>query len=204
MKEKNCQMKEKLFDIEYESLRHAAECHRQVRRYAQTIIRPGASYLDIVKRIEDAARRLIKANKLEAGMAFPCGTSINNCAAHFAPNLGDTKIIDKDDVIKIDFGIHVKGYLIDSAFTVAFNPIYDPLLEASKEATNTGVKESGIDARLNEIGERIQEVMESHEVEIKGKVHKVKCIQNLSGHMLGRYKVTDYNINRYMDLRWFL
>ena len=197
-------MKEKLFDIEYESLRHAAECHRQVRRYAQTIIRPGASYLDIVKRIEDAARRLIKANKLEAGMAFPCGTSINNCAAHFAPNLGDTKIIDKDDVIKIDFGIHVKGYLIDSAFTVAFNPIYDPLLEASKEATNTGVKESGIDARLNEIGERIQEVMESHEVEIKGKVHKVKCIQNLSGHMLGRYKVTDYNINRYMDLRWFL
>jgi methionyl aminopeptidase len=189
MKEASFQMKEKLFDTEYECLRQAAECHRQVRRYAQSIIRPGVSYLEIVKNIEDAARRLIKANKIEAGMAFPCGSSINNCAAHFAPNLGDTKIVDKDDVIKIDFGVHSKGYLIDSAFTVAFNPIYDPLLEASKAATMTGVKESGVDARLDEIGERIQEVMESHEVEIKGKTYKVKCIQNLSGHLVARYRV---------------
>lgn len=182
-------MKEKLFDTEYECLRQAAECHRQVRRYAQSFIRPGITYLEIVQRIEGAARKLIRLNKLEAGMAFPCGTSINNCAAHFAPNLGDTKTLGKDDVVKIDFGVHVKGYLVDSAFTVAFNPIYDPLLEASKEATETGVKESGIDARLDEIGERIQETMESHEVEIKGKTYKVKCIQNLGGHMVCRYRV---------------
>ena len=37
-----------------------------------------------------------------------------------------------------DFGTHVNGHIIDSAFTVAFNPRYDPLLEAVKEATNTG------------------------------------------------------------------
>lgn len=182
-------MKEALFDSEYNDVRKAAECHRQVRRYAQSFIRPGMSYLEIVTRIEDAVRRLVKANKLQAGLAFPCGCSINNCAAHFAPNKGDTKILGKDDVVKIDFGTHVNGYLIDSAFTVAFNPVYDPLLEASKEATMTGVKEAGIDARLDEIGEKIQETMESHEVEIKGKVHPVKCIRNLNGHLVGRYRV---------------
>ena len=32
------------------------------------------------------------------------------------------------------------GYIVDCAFTVAFNPMYDPLLEASREATNTGIK----------------------------------------------------------------
>lgn len=202
MKETAFKMKEKLFDTEYENLRQAAECHRQVRRCAQSFIRPGISYLEIAKRIEDTARKLVKANKLEAGMAFPCGTSINNCAAHFAPNIGDTKILHKDDVVKIDFGIHVNGYLVDSAFTVAFNPVYDPLLEASKEATATGVKESGIDARLDEIGERIQETMESHEVEIKGKTFKVKSIQNLGGHMVNRYRVGFGVRHRCTDTRW--
>lgn len=190
---KEYKAKEILFDSEYNDVRKAAECHRQVRRYAQSFIRPGVSYLEIASRIEAAVRKLIKANKLEAGLAFPCGTSINNCAAHFGPNKGDTKILDKDDVVKIDFGTHVNGYLIDSAFTVAFNPIYDNLLEASKEATRTGVKEAGIDARFDEIGERIQETMESHEVEIKGKVHQVKCIRNLNGHLVGRYRVFHLN-----------
>ena len=37
-----------------------------------------------------------------------------------------------------DFGAHIGGRIIDSAFTVAFNPKYNPLLEAVKEATNTG------------------------------------------------------------------
>lgn len=52
--------------------------------------------------------------------------------------------------------------MIDTAFTVAFNPTYDKLLEAVKDATNTGVREAGIDARLGEIGARIQEVMEAY------------------------------------------
>ena len=64
-------------------------------------------------------------------------------------------MIEKDDVCKIDFGTHVGGLIIDCAFTVAFNPIYDNLLTAVKEATNTGIREAGIDARLNEIGEKI-------------------------------------------------
>lgn len=37
-----------------------------------------------------------------------------------------------------DFGTQINGHIIDSAFTVAFNPKYDPLLEAVKAATNTG------------------------------------------------------------------
>ena len=37
-----------------------------------------------------------------------------------------------------DFGTQIGGRIIDSAFTVAFNPRYDPLLTAAREATNTG------------------------------------------------------------------
>lgn len=60
-----------------------------------------------------------------------------------------------NDVCKIDFGVHVKGYLIDSAFTVAFDHKYKPLLEAVKEATFTGIKSAGIDVRLCDVGESI-------------------------------------------------
>lgn len=58
-------------------LRKAAECHRQVRKHAQAIIKPGKKIIDICNEIEDTNRRLIEANRLEAGIAFPTGASIN-------------------------------------------------------------------------------------------------------------------------------
>ncbi|KAI3852375.1 hypothetical protein MKX03_018855 [Papaver bracteatum] len=81
------------------------------------------------------------------------------------------------------------GHIVDCAFTVAFNPMFDPLLKAVQDATNTGVKEAGIDVRLCDVGAAIQEVMESYEVEINGKIFPVKSIRNLNGHSIGRYLI---------------
>lgn len=163
--------KERIFESDYEALRKSAEAHRQVRKHAQRIIRPGKKLMDICNEIEATNRMLIEANGIEQGIAFPTGISINHCAAHYTPNIGDETVLGKDDVCKIDFGTHVRGILVDCAFTVAFNPVYDELLKAVKEATNRGIECAGIDARLNEIGAEIQEVMESHEVEINQKVY---------------------------------
>lgn len=95
------------------------------------------------------------------------------------------------------------GRIIDCAFTVTFNPKYDKLLEAVREATNTGIKvwlsqpttffscpvvaevfdfpfvlqNAGIDVRLCDIGEAIQEVMESYEVELDGKTYQGEVIR---------------------------
>lgn len=49
-------------------------------------------------------------------------------------------VLEKDDVMKVDFGVHLNGRIIDSAFTMAFNPVYDNLLAACRDATNTGVR----------------------------------------------------------------
>jgi methionyl aminopeptidase len=160
-----------------------------VRKYAQSVIKPGRRLVDICNDIENTNRALIEANKIEAGIAFPTGISINHCAAHYTPNPGDMRILEVDDVCKVDFGTHVRGLLVDCAFTVAFNPMYDNLLMATKDATNTGIREAGIDARLNEIGAAIQETMESYEVEIRGKTYKVKAIKDLSGHLIAPYHI---------------
>lgn len=55
----------------------------------------------------------------------------------------------------MDFGTHISGRIIDCAFTVAFNPVYENLLMAPKEATEAGLRAAGIDARLGEIGAEI-------------------------------------------------
>jgi methionyl aminopeptidase len=55
---------------------------------------------------------------------------------------------------------------------MTFDPVYDNLLAAVKDATNTGIAAAGIDVRLGDIGAEIQEVMESYEVEIGGKTYQ--------------------------------
>ena len=63
---------------------------------------------------------------------------------------------------------------------MTFNPKYDPLIAAVKDATNTGIREAGIDVRLCDVGERIQEVMESYEIELNGKTYPSKSLIILS------------------------
>ncbi|XP_041113620.1 methionine aminopeptidase 2-like isoform X2 [Polyodon spathula] len=173
----------------WNDFRQAAEAHRQVRKYVSSWIKPGMTMIEICEKLEDCSRKLIKENGLHAGLAFPTGCSLNNCAAHYTPNAGDPTVLQYDDVCKIDFGTHINGRIIDCAFTVAFNPKYDKLLEAVKDATNTGIKCAGIDVRLCDVGEAIQEVMESYEVEIDGKTYQVKPIRNLNGHSIGQYRI---------------
>jgi methionine aminopeptidase len=82
--------------------------------------------IDICNRIEETNERLVEKNGLEAGIAFPTGCSINDCAAHFTCNPGDEHFkLGKNDVMKIDYGTQINGHIIDCAFTVAFNPVFD-------------------------------------------------------------------------------
>lgn len=173
----------------YKELRLAAEAHRQTRKYMQSYIKPGMTMVHICETLEDMARKLIDEKGLEAGLAFPTGCSLNHCAAHYTPNNGDPTVLKEDDICKIDFGTHINGRIIDCAFTLTFDHKYDKLLEAVREATNTGIKAAGIDVRLCDIGEAIQEVMESYEVEINGKTHQVKAIRNLNGHSIAPYRI---------------
>jgi methionyl aminopeptidase len=173
----------------YNEVRLAAEAHRETRQYMQRWIKPGMTMIQICEELENTARRLVAEKGLEAGLAFPTGCSRNHCAAHYTPNAGDPTVLEYDDVVKIDFGTHIKGRIIDCAFTLAYNPKYQKLLDAVKDATNTGIKEAGIDVRLCDIGAAIQEVMESYEIELDGKTYQVKSIRNLNGHSIAPYRI---------------
>lgn len=172
-----------------QKLRLGAEVHRQTRAFAQSIIQPGVLLTDMCEQLENKNRELCQEAGLERGIAFPTGCSLNYVAAHYTPNTGDATVLGYDDVMKVDFGVQIDGRIIDSAWTVSFNEKYDPLLQAVKEATDTGLRVAGVDQRLCDIGEAIQEVMESYEVELDGKTYPVKAIRNLNGHSIGQYQI---------------
>lgn len=130
--------------------RKAAEIHRQIRQWTQESARPGQTLTNIAVGIEDGVRALLDnaglepGSGLKSGLAFPTGLALNNCVAHYTPNPGQKEIILKtSDVMKVDFGVHINGWIIDSAFTMSFDPTYDNLLAAVKDATNTGIKVTG-------------------------------------------------------------
>lgn len=129
--------------------RKAAEIHRQTRRWVHEFAKPGMALLDIAEGIEDSVRALLDnsglgpGDGLKSGMGFPTGLCLNNQVAHYTPNPGQKPVVlQQQDVLTVDFGVHINGWIVDSAFTTAFDPTYDNLLAAVKDATNTGVKVS--------------------------------------------------------------
>lgn len=175
-----------------QTVREAAEIHRQVRQDAQRYIQPGMDLTDICNYLEGCNKRLLgfdPNDPLARSWGFPTGCSVNDCAAHYTPNPGDKKILKSTDIIKFDFGTQINGHIIDCAWTMSFDPMHDTLMEAVKDATNTGVRTMGIDVRLCDVGAAIQEAMESYSCTYDGKEYPVKCIQNLSGHSIGNYRI---------------
>jgi len=173
----------------YTTVRHASEVHRQVRRWAQSWIEPGIKLIDMCEKIEAKNRELVQESGLAAGIGFPTGCSVNHVAAHYTPNCGDDTVLNYGDVMSIDFGTQINGRIIDCAWTLCFDDQFQPLLDAAREATNTGIKACGIDVPLNEVGELIQETMESYEVTIDGTTYPVKPCRNLTGHSIGPYQI---------------
>lgn len=172
-------------------LREGGIVHEQVRDWAMNaeIIKPGVKLYDMCANIEEAVRRQVQFEPPVRGLAFPCGCSINNCAAHYSPLPGDNRTLGQSDVMKIDFGVAINGMVIDSAWTVCFDDTFKPLIDASKEATNKAIRMSGPDARISEIGAEIEEVIRSYQLDIAGKIYEIQPVANLTGHQMARYQI---------------
>ncbi|KAL8780325.1 MAG: hypothetical protein Q9213_006523 [Squamulea squamosa] len=179
--------------------RQEAETHHQIRLWVQRSIKPGQTLTEIANGIEDSVGRLVGHDDLFesdaniAGMGYPTGVNLDDVAAHYIPNAGCKTLLQQNNVMKVDIGVHVNGRIVDSAFTMACNPMYDNLFAAGKDAPNTGVREAEIDVRLGELGKYILETMESYECEIDGTTYPIKPIGNMIGHTIVQYGMLPTN-----------
>ncbi len=162
-------MDDDLMEKYQESGRIAAK----VLREGAQAIRAGASYLDVVESVE------ARVAEEGAGLAFPLNLSLNEDAAHDTASGGDERLFKKGDVAKLDLGVHIDGYIADTATTVDLgnSPL---LLEASYEALEHAIRAVRPGVSAGEVGAAIQ-----HEIERRG----YRPVANLTGHGLDRFVI---------------
>jgi len=174
----------------YTDFKKSGIIHKLLNKKINDKLYDGISSLELTEFIENEIKlytKYDKKNPLKAGIGFPVGISINDIAAHFTPSIEHNPIIKGDDLVKIDYGVHINGCITDGAFSWCPSGKYNDLIQISKEATEIGIKNSGPDAILGSIGAAIQEVIESSEIEIDNKIIPIKSIRYLCGHQIKPY-----------------
>jgi len=155
----------------------------KVRRMAADYIEADMKILDLVNFVE--------SNIIEMGgnPAFPCNISINEITAHYTAPPGDESIINAGDLVKIDLGAHVDGYIADSAVTVLVGDCDSVLEEDEKElnlkmiqtaqdALNSAINTIKAGVQLGEIGTAIEETINKN---------GLNSVSNLTGHGMDQY-----------------
>ena len=72
---------------------------------------------------------------MNGGIPFPPMISVNNVIAHQTYTDETKKYMLKNDLIRFDYGVHVNGYITDSAFTYSCSKKYDNFLDICKKIT---------------------------------------------------------------------
>lgn len=140
--------------------------------YGCGLIKPDVKILEVVKKVEE------RIKKLGGEFAFPVNVSINQNAAHDTADIGDERTFKEGDLIKLDAGVQIDGYIADSARTVSLNSGREDLMKASEKALEEALKMMKPGVKIYEVSGVIEDV-------IKG-MGFVPVI-NLTGHGLDKY-----------------
>ena len=138
-------------------------------------IKPGISFLEIVSVVEEIIE------KRGAAPSFPVNISVNEIAAHFSPLNEDNHVFKTGDVVKLDVGTHIDGYIADTAVTTEVDSDkYSSLISASEDSLEKVIAQMRPGISLNKIGKMVQETIQSYHF---------RPIENLTGHSLNQYSL---------------
>lgn len=158
--------------------KRAGEISKQVKKEVAKFIKPGQTLLEVAEFIDN------RIKELGGWPSFPADVSVNDCAAHYCPYYQDESVLKEGDLVKLDMGASIDGYVTDTAFTVSLSKkkdeTHEKLIEAADAALNAAIKKVKAGVSMGVIGSTIQT-----EIEKRG----FKSIANLSGHTVERYIV---------------
>ncbi len=157
-----------------ESYRTAGGIAAKVREEAGKIVKEG---IPLIKVCEVLERKIVK----EGGKpAFPLNISLDDVAAHYTSPPDDKTTIPPKALVKVDIGVHVEGYIADTAVTISVGKVGMELIKASELALENALKTIKHGAKSSSIGEIIEKTI---------KEFGFKPISNLTGHLLERYNL---------------
>ncbi len=112
--------------------------------------------------------------------AFPVNASLNEFAAHYTAEPDDPKVLSDTDLIKIDLGVQINGFIADTAVTVSYDPEFEVLVDAAEEALKNAMAMVKEGVKASDIGRAIEKTV---------KQYGFLPIANLSGHSLEQYTI---------------
>jgi methionyl aminopeptidase len=154
-----------------EKYRAAGRILKVVKEAAIPRVKEGALLLEVAEFVETSIRD--KGGE----PAFPCNISRNDEAAHATPAIDDEAVFGKD-LVKVDLGVHIDGYIADSAVSVDLSGEHGALVEASEAALTAAIQVIRDGVTTGEIGAVIE-----HAIRDRG----YRPVVNLSGHGLAQY-----------------
>jgi methionyl aminopeptidase len=157
-----------------EKFRASGKILRETREEMRNFVRDNMPIMQVCEKAE--ALILEKGGK----PAFPCNVSINEVAAHYTSPPNDEQKIPNGAVVKVDIGVHVDGYVTDTAFTACFNPEYRSMQIAAEHALQAAIENVHADMPTSKIGAIIEKNIKNR---------GFKPIANLTGHSVGRYLI---------------
>jgi methionyl aminopeptidase len=159
-----------------ECLRQAGRVAADARASGAHLIVPGALVRDVCAAVEEEIARR------GAGCAFPVQSSRNDVAAHYCPGPSDETRYAEGDLAKLDIGVHVDGWVVDTALTVNVGdvPAHQRFVDAARAAL-----EAAIDAVAPET--EIRRVSAAIETTVRG--FGLRAVRSLCGHGVGRWQV---------------
>jgi methionyl aminopeptidase len=158
------------FDDYIQAGKIAGEIRESVRRTDWV----GKTVFEICEYVENEIR------KRGAKCAFPVNTSINDVAAHYTAEPNDPLTIKDDDLVKIDLGAQINGYIADTAVTVCYNAEFDNLVQAAELSLSNAMAMIKVGVKSSDVGRTIEKTI---------KQMGFLPIANLSGHSLDQYTI---------------
>jgi methionyl aminopeptidase len=159
---------------ELDKFRLSGKILRESREEMRQIVHENMPIIDVCEKAEGLIRE--KGGK----PAFPCNVSINEVAAHYTSPPNDERRIPERAVVKVDMGVHVDGYVTDTAFTACFNPEYRSMQSAAEQALKAAIDNIHGEMPVSKIGGIIEQTIKNR---------GFKPISNLTGHSVGRYLI---------------
>lgn len=159
-----------------QSLRAAGRIAGEARREGEALIVAGARVRDVCEAVEDGIRRR------GGGIAFPVQSSRNAIAAHYCPSPEDETVYADGDLAKLDVGVHIEGWVVDTAATVNVGGRAEnqPLIDAARAALDAAIAAAGA-------GQPVHRLSTVIEATIRGR--GFRSVRNLCGHGVGRWIV---------------
>jgi methionyl aminopeptidase len=159
-----------------EALREAGRVAAAVREIGASRIVAGARLRDVCKEVEDEIRRR------GAHPAFPTQSSRNETAAHYCPSPDDETVYEEGDLAKLDIGVHVDGYVVDTAVTINVG-------DAPRHRRAVAAARAALDAAIAEVRGGVAVRRLSTVIDATIRSRGLRPMRNLCGHGVGRWIV---------------